>query len=219
MNTKYFLEGVACTCKTISLNVLRNYGLDTSIGDYFDHCNMHNEFMNKNNDLLTSLIYNFWNTMRTNNIKYGDRTPLSNILYPLIYDIVNRENITINNNDKIYLNFLIKIYNELDLDWNILIILVSTDDKTITKIVDNMKIRNNKIDILSKEYVIVQNNIFKYLSKKIKCKIYEVDLNKNDIYTIIKEICINFTDMINNNDIKKKIINCNNFNNIIDKIK
>lgn len=165
---KVVLEGVACLGKTtVSTMIATRTDYKVALVDYAE---FHNTTKNlKLAEKIFDSLYIAWYNKNSMTGHLIDRSPVSNVLYGLIYAGSSDEEC-----EDAFRG--IKALGILD-DLNILVFLPK--EGTEQTIVDKMIHRNNGIDLWSLEYVKAQKRVFTHFATYFRLQVLEIDITNN----------------------------------------
>lgn len=190
MPSYFALDGVACTTKTTILKRL-NAHQDLCV-HYSDYKEMSDQF--QFNTALSGMLYGMYR-MRYDEtsaneecINVYDRQPAAAVLYQCIFNDAD--------DDELHKTFVdIKKLGLID-RYQSVVVLVEPEQASL--VVDMMRKRNNGIDIMTDEYVLRQNHVFKTWARFNNYVTFTIDFKKDlcaqqdKLYKVILDV-INFT--------------------------
>lgn len=165
---KVVLEGVACLGKTtISTMIATRTNNKVALVDYAE---FHKTTENlKLTEKIFDSLYIAWYNKNSMTGHLIDRSPVSNVLYGLIFAGSTDEEC----------EDAFRGIKALGLIANMKILVFLPKDGTEETVVDKMMYRNNGIDIWSLEYVEAQKRVFSRFAEYFSLKVLEVDITSN----------------------------------------
>ena len=163
-----FCCGLACTGKSRIVKKMSSiYDITTVYADFNELCTLHSKFKTKHQDPVIQILYTIKQTMDSSKASNSifDRSPISDLCYELIHEELKTEGLGV-----IKLQHLLnwKLFKTICEEFKTLYILIEDDDYEAEKdILAKMVERDNKIDILTANYVKAQRKIFKMITKEI----------------------------------------------------
>lgn len=159
---KIALEGTACLGKSSCIDTLAEMGFPVIKGDFGDHIKQFNCLKTKKYSSIIQGAYGIFLNTRSQDNHLHDRSPLANIIYDLIHQVLEEQQ----TEEAAYedLEKIMPLLRPMLRDWFVIVLESSETDEHL---LNRMKKRNNGIDVMSLEYVRLQNNFWNFLANKL----------------------------------------------------
>lgn len=177
LQPKIYLEGTACVGKTSAAKWFKEFGMESDIGDYAEHCKKHPMWRDKDKSIYLASMYGLKVALQSVKPGIQDRTPFASLVYTFLFD-----NLANASGDADYWamvadDFSLTNYIEVEMVRELLkpnaFVYIFTA-KHPDDIVNRMIVRNNGIDLKTNEYVWAQNALFLKLAWELKHH-YDID--------------------------------------------
>ncbi|EZG42839.1 putative DUTPase, partial [Gregarina niphandrodes] len=158
------IDGTACLGKT---SVLRRISLQypkVVIGDFAEDVRLYPVFKDKNTDGAIDIAYTIFQLSKLQAGSIHDRGPLSALTYSLIFSIIEGRR-SMQQTEDLIAQFPKEMW---EIPKRMQTIIVLEDDPQ--SCLERMRLRNNGLDIMTMEYVRVQNEVFKLIASRINAK-------------------------------------------------
>lgn len=159
---KIALEGSACLGKSSCINSLAKMGFPVVKGDFANHITEFECLKTKKHSSVIQGAYGIFLNARAKDGHLHDRSPLANIVYDLIHKVL--ENYQTEESAYEEIEQTIPLLRPMLREWFIIIL---ESDETNQGLLARMQKRNNGIDIMSLEYVRLQNNFWSFIARQL----------------------------------------------------
>ncbi|EZG42930.1 AAA domain protein [Gregarina niphandrodes] len=159
------LEGTACLGKTTVLQRLAGEGFSVVVGDYAEDCIQYNVFRDKDLNNVLELAYMLFQFSKLKPNTLHDRGPLSSLAYRMVHDILNRRH-SLQDFEILFAQLPAQLWNTFR-QLNTFMVV----EHDIKGGLQRMILRNNGIDVMSEEYIDVQNRVFEFLANYTGAKV------------------------------------------------
>jgi thymidylate kinase len=194
MKCFYALEGTAATTKTTILKKLIQLRPTIKV-HLTDYKEITDEYLSaelmtseRKNNALNGMFFVLTRglSLTSDMMKYPqqihvyDRTPESSLIYQMIFAnlfLINNGNAFDETGLRLYIQAIKEMKKTLHFNYCALVMVCKQGQEALC--VDVMRKRDNKIDILTKEYVDVQNRVFRIYADEMNYPVFEVDYTRS----------------------------------------
>lgn len=168
MKDHAYICGLACVAKSSTLRTIsQEYNISPEYTDYYELSQQVPEFKKKHQDSEVQIIYTINQVLKSTTTvsKIFDRSPISDLLYSLIFEEQNTPGLGQQKlREKLQWDLFVKTCER----YPTLYILIENDDNQAEDdILEKMQHRNNGLDVLNKSYIVAQRTIFRMISENI----------------------------------------------------
>lgn len=174
--SRIFFEGVACLGKTTLLRKIQamsGFEDEVLFTDYFEFCEKTGDVLNTVHTKEKFSIFNTWynKLLNDSSAKFIDRSPLSGSFYRWINGDYSDE----------YIKRALHLYEATGIFEGYLYVVFLPMEGTETYLLENMKRRNNGIDMYTLDYIKNQIHVFKLIIETFPkyVKMIVIDPSKN----------------------------------------